>query len=107
MGASCKGRVALVTGASRGIGQAIAVRLAAEGADVAVTGRPMEGRNTSLAGSLEETVDMATSVGGGRVHPILVDIADRDLDKASIVADIESTFSATPDVLVHVAAAPR
>ena len=36
------GRTALVTGASRGIGQAIAIAFAAEGADVAITGRDAE-----------------------------------------------------------------
>src|SRR4051812_17010043 len=53
MANSAEGRVALITGASRGIGQAIAVRLAAEGATVAVIGRG-ENRSTNLAGSLDE-----------------------------------------------------
>jgi NAD(P)-dependent dehydrogenase (short-subunit alcohol dehydrogenase family) len=56
MGNSCVGRVALVTGASRGgTGTAIAVRLAAEGADVAVTARTVAG--------LEECRDRITARG--------------------------------------------
>src|SRR5437899_383624 len=48
----CSGRVAIVTGESRGVGKAIAMRLAAEGASVCVTGRSAEPGSHDLHGSL-------------------------------------------------------
>jgi len=104
---SCEGRVAIITGASRGIGQAIACRLVAEGADVAALGRDAAHRNAELAGTLEETAQMAARVRGGRLLPITADIGDPDFDKGEIVAEVTSEFGAAPDILVHVAAAPR
>lgn len=102
-----EGRVALITGASRGIGQAIACRFAAEGADVALVGRGPDRRSAHLAGSLDETEQLATSMNGGRVHVVTADIGDPSADKSEIVADVKAAFGRSPDILVHVAAAPR
>jgi NAD(P)-dependent dehydrogenase (short-subunit alcohol dehydrogenase family) len=90
------------------MGQAFACRLAAEGGRVAVVGRDAARRNTELAGSLDETVELVAKVAGrDAVVAITADIADPDEDRARIVARAGEVFGDPPDVLVHSAAAPR
>jgi NAD(P)-dependent dehydrogenase (short-subunit alcohol dehydrogenase family) len=70
-----EGRVALVAGASRGIGRATALALAREGADVYVLGRDA----TRLGGVCEEIRSL-----GRRAHPIAVDVAARDALRSAL-----------------------
>ena len=58
------GRVALVTGASRGIGAALAAALAAEGAAVACAARTERVWDERLPGTIHDTVDAIRRTGG-------------------------------------------
>ena len=78
------GRRVIVTGASRGIGAAVAQRLAAEGADVAITARTLD-RHPSLEGSLHETAKRLEPFGGA-VAVITADLSDPE-DRARIVPE--------------------
>ena len=69
------GRVAVVTGASRGIGCAVAQRLASAGATVVVSARSFDKTADGLAGTLQETVSLIESAGGKAV-PVACDITD-------------------------------
>jgi NAD(P)-dependent dehydrogenase (short-subunit alcohol dehydrogenase family) len=69
-----KNRVAIVTGASRGIGKAIALALAAEGASVIVAARTTAASRI-MPGTIHQTVE-EIRVHGGEALPVKVDISD-------------------------------
>jgi len=71
-----RGRVAVVTGASRGIGKALAIRLAQAGANVAVAAKS-ERSTERLPGSIHETADAIRALGG-RVLAVPTDVRDED-----------------------------
>src|ERR1700733_2955777 len=89
-------KVALVTGASRGLGQAIATALAAEGATIAAVGRSED----ALKGTLE-----AIRAAGGTAEPFALDVSDSAACEAA-VEKIAARF-AHIDVLVNNAGVTR
>src|SRR5680860_557712 len=98
------GRVALVTGASRGIGAAIAARLAVSGAAVGITARTAhEVDGAPVGGSLERTLATIEAVDGPRGFAVRADLAHAD-DRARIVPAVEAELGPI-DILVNNAAA--
>ncbi len=81
------GRVAIVTGASRGIGREVAIRLAAEGASVVVAAKSESGSDR-LPGSIHETV-AAIEQAGGQGLAIKVDVRDDDQVKGMVDAAVD------------------
>ena len=82
-----RGRVALVTGASRGIGKALALRLAREGADV-VAAAKSEQSTERLPGSIHETADEIRALGR-RAIAVPTDIRDEEAIRRMIERAID------------------
>ena len=97
------GRRVLVTGASRGIGARIAQRLAAEGANVAVSARTVDPGEGPLPGSLTETVEKLRSYGVAAAA-VAGDLAD-PASRATLVEQAVAALGGPIEILVNNAAA--
>ena len=99
--AELAGRKAVITGASRGIGAALAERFAAEGASLALVARTTR-EHDHLPGSLEQT-RAACARHGGQVEVVVADLS-RPPDRVRLVEELSERLGAV-DTLVNNAAA--
>jgi NAD(P)-dependent dehydrogenase (short-subunit alcohol dehydrogenase family) len=91
-----KGKVAIITGGSKGIGKAIGHALAKEGANVALVARDMS--------ALEAAAAEISRAGGGQAKGFKANTGD-DAAVKRMVADVASAFGRI-DILVNCAAQP-
>ncbi len=84
------GKIALVTGAGRGIGAAIARVFAAAGAAIAVANR---------SGDAAERVAAEIAAGGGKAQPFIADVGEREAVR-SLVEEAAAHFGGL-DIVVH------
>jgi citronellol/citronellal dehydrogenase len=96
-----QGQTLFITGGSRGIGQAIAVRAAADGANVVLIAKTTE-PNPKLPGTLFSAAE-AVEAAGGQALPIATDIRDEAAVAAAVQAAIDR-FGGI-DILVNNASA--
>jgi len=99
--ASLRGKTLFITGGSRGIGLAIAIRAARDGANVAIAAKTTE-PNPKLSGTIY-TAAAEIEMAGGKALPIPCDIRDEVAVRAAVVATV-SAYGGI-DILVNNASA--
>lgn len=95
------GKIALVTGASRGVGQATAVEFARRGADVILAARTVVDPIPGLPGTLSETAQMVQALGR-EAHMVAADL--NDMGSVQNLAEQALAWKGRVDVLVNNAA---
>ena len=96
-----KGKVAVITGASRGIGEAIALRYAMEGARVVVSARTVEASDHYLPGTITATAERIRAAGGEALA-VRADLS-RAEDRHELIRQARDAFGGV-DILVNNAA---
>ncbi|ACK67031.1 short-chain dehydrogenase/reductase SDR [Rippkaea orientalis PCC 8801] len=94
-----KGKIALVTGATRGLGKGIAIGLGEAGATVYITGRSLHPSDENISGTLLET-QQAVEKAGGVCIPVQVDHSD-DEQVRLLFERIEREQKGQLDILVN------
>jgi NAD(P)-dependent dehydrogenase (short-subunit alcohol dehydrogenase family) len=92
------GRVAIVTGASRGVGRGCAIELGAAGATVYVTGRTLHEGDAALPGSIASAAQAVDAAGG---HGIAVSCDHRDDAQVAALVERVEREQGRLDVLVN------
>ncbi|MCB1645242.1 MAG: SDR family NAD(P)-dependent oxidoreductase [Pseudomonadales bacterium] len=95
------GKTAIVTGASRGIGEAIAYRYAMEGARVVVSARTVEEGDHALPGSINSVVKRINDAGG-EAHAVRCDLSVEE-HRVNLINETRDVFGPV-DILVNNAA---
>ena len=95
---SLSGKVAVVTGASRGIGKGIAIALGAEGATIYVTGRTVDPGAHTLPGTVSETAAEVDRRGG---RGVAVQVDHSDDDQVAELFERVRNEHGTLDILVN------
>lgn len=98
---SLKGKTVFVSGASRGIGLAIALRAARDGANVAIAAKTAE-THPRLSGTIHSAAEQVEKAGG-RALPLVLDVRDADAIEAAMAATVDR-FGGL-DILVNSASA--
>jgi citronellol/citronellal dehydrogenase len=101
MTATLKGKTLFITGASRGIGLAIGLRAARDGANIVIAAKTTE-PHPKLEGTIYSAAEAITKAGG-KALPLVVDVRDEESVKAAIAKTVE-TFGGL-DIVVNNASA--
>lgn len=83
---SLNGKTLFITGASRGIGLAVALRAARDGANIAIAAKT-EAPHPKLPGTIH-TAAAEIEAAGGRALPLAVDVRDEDAVKGAIARSV-------------------